>query len=167
MAPQQQFVHSFLCLLQRPLLRTWRPRVTLSGTSTTVCSLIPLFVTETTVKDMEAQSYFEWHLNNSFFNKLHGVGDWKLQLHIMFRTRDEDGVLITTSSASGEQFITLQVGSVLLVIYCLFSFITLQVGSVLLVIYCLFSFITLQVGSVVLVIYCLLFVFFVVVKCLI
>ncbi|XP_041375475.1 neural-cadherin-like [Gigantopelta aegis] len=86
---------------------SWKP-------SSYVCICKPMWrgrqcSIETTVKDMKSQSYFEWHLNNSFYNKLHGVGDWKLQLHIMFRTRDEDGVLLTLSSADGHQAITLQI----------------------------------------------------------
>ncbi|ESO86530.1 hypothetical protein LOTGIDRAFT_167053 [Lottia gigantea] len=61
---------------------------------------------ETTVKDLKDMSYIKWKLSDEWFNN---ITPWKLQMHLQFRTRDENGVLMTVSTAENSKHVILEI----------------------------------------------------------
>ncbi|KAL8590527.1 hypothetical protein ACOMHN_010963 [Nucella lapillus] len=62
---------------------------------------------ETTVRNLKKNSHFRWTLNRDFFSTR--VSSEELEIQMMFRTRDENGVLFTASSTDNTQTITLEI----------------------------------------------------------
>ncbi|KAK7483025.1 hypothetical protein BaRGS_00025688, partial [Batillaria attramentaria] len=63
--------------------------------------------TQTTIRDLREKSYLEWTLERSFITAQRLA--YQMDIHIMFRTRDDEGVLFTMSSGDGNQLMTLEI----------------------------------------------------------
>ena len=110
--------------------------------------LIHFLSSETSVRNLKSDSHFRWTLNREFFSS--SVKPEELEIQMMFRTRDRNGVLFTASSTDNTQTITLEVrgnsvlqsGVVCTVFFVLCSAVRSGVGctdrSVLGVLYSLF-----------------------------
>jgi hypothetical protein len=62
---------------------------------------------EASIKDLKTTaSYMDWLLESGFQNFL---SQWETDVHVMYRTRDNDGVIFHVSSMVTAEFIRLEV----------------------------------------------------------
>jgi hypothetical protein len=62
---------------------------------------------EASIKDLKTtESYMDWLLKSGFQNPL---SQWETDVHVMYRTRDNDGVIFHVSSKVDAEFIRLEV----------------------------------------------------------
>ena len=62
---------------------------------------------EASIKDLKTtESYMDWLLESGFQNLL---SQWETDVHVMYRTRDNDGVIFHVSSTVTAEFIRLEV----------------------------------------------------------
>ena len=62
---------------------------------------------EASIKDLKTtESYVDWLLESGFQNLL---SQWETDVHVMYRTRDNDGVIFHVSSTVTAEFIRLEV----------------------------------------------------------
>ena len=62
---------------------------------------------EASIKDLKTtESYMDWQLESGFPNLLF---QWETDVHVMYRTRDNDGVIFHVSSMVTAKFIRLEV----------------------------------------------------------
>ena len=66
-----------------------------------------LFFAGTTVRRLKDDSHFLWMLREDFFSSR--VTQDQLDIQLMFRTRDPDGVLFTVAGADNSQSVSLEV----------------------------------------------------------